>query len=178
MFAKLAKIDIESLRQQGFSPTDEEVIKLNDIALRIESGKESTAVNMPRVAKAGSITLHEPTIGAMQWWYDYGHDSQFSSKQLMNTYFFMLANARNLEVLSQLTSPKDIQKAVKQWMKTVDATEGELWRALLYVKHAEVDLGESKEEVREEDVMNRLWMTVIAAAGALGMVPDQLKTAT
>lgn len=178
MFAKLARIDIDNLRQQGFAPTDEEVIKLNDIAVRIENGKETTAVNMPRVAKAGSVVLHEPTIGAMQWWYDYGRDSQFSSKMQMNTYFFMLANARDIEKLSKLTSPKDIQSAVKQWMKGVDATEGELWRALLYVKHADAGIEESNEEVNEEEVMRRLWMTVIASAGALGIVPEQLKTTT
>jgi hypothetical protein len=61
----MVKTDLELLRKNGFSPTDEEVVKLNDIALRIEKGKEISPVNMPRIAHAGNITLHEPTIGSM-----------------------------------------------------------------------------------------------------------------
>lgn len=60
----------------------------------------------------------------------------------MNTQFFMLANARNLDYLNTLENDSDIRNAVKKWMKGVQATEGELWRALLYVKDAYSNLVE------------------------------------
>lgn len=65
MLAETARLDLAALRAAGFSPTDEEIIKLNDIALRIEHGKDTTAVNAPRTAFAGNVVLHEPTIGAL-----------------------------------------------------------------------------------------------------------------
>lgn len=182
MFAKTAKIDLERLRSAGYEPTDEEVIRLNDIAVCIESGKETTVVNMPRVAYAGSVTLHEPTIGAIEWWHNYGRDAAWSTQGKMNTHFFMLAHAKDIELLNRLTRPSDIRNAVKSWMKTVDATDGELWRALLWVKAGQ-DIGEVGEvklgdSATDDEVMDKLWMTVIAAAGALGVVPDDLKTST
>lgn len=136
MLAKTAEIDLKALRDSGFSPTDAEVVRLNDIALQIEHGKDTTAVNAPRVAFAGNVVLHEPTIGALQWWYNYGMDSAQSDSQRMNTQFFMLAHARNLDYLNSLERDSDIRAAVKKWMRGVNATEGELWRALLYVKNA------------------------------------------
>lgn len=65
MLTETAKNDLAALRQQGFKPTDEEVVALNDLAIRIERGKDTTPANMPRVAFAGNIVLHEPTVGAM-----------------------------------------------------------------------------------------------------------------
>ena len=101
MFSELAKQDLISLRQQGFEPTDEEVVKLNDIALRLERGKHTTPANAPRVAFAGNVVFHEPTIGSIKWWHDFGRDSARSSDTSLLTYFFMLAHATNLEKLKK-----------------------------------------------------------------------------
>ena len=112
-----------ALRQQGFKPTDEEVVKLNDLAVRIERGKETTPANMPRVGFAGSVVLHEPTIGAIEWWNDFGHDAAWTNDGRLETYFFMLAHARSLDYLMSLQRPKDIRNAVRKWKKRVDATQ-------------------------------------------------------
>lgn len=80
MFSELAKQDLISLRQQGFQPTDEDVIKLNDLAMKIEHGKDTTVANAPRIAFAGNVVLHEPTIGALQWWFNFGRNSAQSDK--------------------------------------------------------------------------------------------------
>lgn len=180
MFAKLARIDIDNLRQQGFSPTDEEVIQLNDIAVRIENGKESTVVNRPRTAHAGSICLYEPTIGSLVWWNDFGKDAGQSDEQKMIVYFFMLAHAKDVKYLESLDNDAKILKEVKRWQKSVDATVGEMWRALLYVKRAyDFDCDEdTNEKLSDEDFMEKLWMNVIACAGALSVTPDQLKCVT
>lgn len=135
MLTKTVKNDLAALRQQGYSPTDEEVVKLNDLAIRIERGKETTPANMPRVGFAGNVVLHEPTIGALEWWHDFGRDSAWTNDGRLETYFFMLANARNLDYLETLQRPKDIRNAVKQWKKRIDATHQELWRAMMWVKY-------------------------------------------
>ena len=79
MLTETAKNDLAALRAAGFAPTDEEVIKLNDLAIRIERGKETTPANMPRVAFAGNVVLHEPTTAAIEWWNDVGRDADFTT---------------------------------------------------------------------------------------------------
>lgn len=139
MLTETAKNDLAALRAAGYAPTDEEVIKLNDLAIRIERGKETTPANMPRVAFAGNVVLHEPTIGAIEWWSDFGRDAAFTTDGRLQTYFFMLANARNLDYLNMLKRPKDVRNAVRMWRKSVDATFAELWRAMMWAKYGDED---------------------------------------
>ena len=177
MLTQTAKNDLAALRASGFNPTDEEIVQLNDLALKIERGKETTPANMPRVAFAGNVVLHEPTIGGIQWWNDFGRDASLSNQWRMFTYLFMLANAKNLELLDGLQTPKQINKAVKKWMKTVDATEDELWRALLYVKFG-YEEPEVKDEDADENLCDRLWEIVCMTAGMMNVTPESLRTQT
>lgn len=183
MFAELARSDLESLRAAGFKPTDADVIRLNELAVRIERGKETTVANMPRIAYAGNVVLHEPTIGSLEWWHNYGRDAAFSTRGKMNTYYFCLAHATRPEVFDGLTDARKIRNAVRAWMRTVFATDGELWRAVLWVRQGVV--GESSEQptavtssVDDDEQMDRLYTAVIAAAGALSMRPQDLRTQT
>ena len=171
------------MRAAGYEPTDEEVIRLNDLAIRIERGKETTPANMPRVGFAGNVVLHEPTIGAVEWWNDYGRDAAFTSNGRLLTYFFMLANARNLDFLNTIQKPKDVRAAVKKWKKSIDATQDELWRAMMWVKFGteelEVEIQKKVEaSIDDEEAMDEMWFRVIMSAGALGVLPNDLKTHT
>ena len=171
------------MRAAGYEPTDEEIIRLNDLAIRIERGKETTPANMPRVAFAGNVVLHEPTIGAVEWWNDFGRDAAFTSNGRLMTYFFTLAHARNLDFLNTLQKPKDVRAAVKKWKKSIDATQDELWRAMMWVKFASEDLEveiQKKVEasIDNEEAMDEMWYRVIMSAGALGVLPNDLKTHT
>lgn len=183
MLTATAKNDLAALRQQGFNPTDEEIIKLNDLAIRIEQGKETTPANMPRIGFAGNVVLHEPTIGAIQWWNDFGSDAAFTSKGRLMTYFFMLANARRIDYLNQFQRPKDIRREVKKWKSKLDSTEQELWRAMMWVKFGSNEVEEEitnkiSDSTENEQTMNDLWQNLITAAGSIGVTPDMLKTQT
>lgn len=181
MLSELAKTDLAALRLAGFSPTDEEVVKLNDLALEIERGRETTPANHPRFAFAGSVVLHEPTIGALEWWTQYGKDAAFTDSGRLITYFFMMANSRRVDYLASLERSSDIRKAVKAWKKRVDATQEELWRACLYVKHGTESAGGDPvvhTSLDEDERMDVLWRDLIQAAGALHINPEDLKTQT
>lgn len=184
MLSKIAKTDLEALRSAGYSPTDEEIVQLNDIAIRIERGKETTPANMPRIAVCGNVVLHEPTVGAMQWWNDYGKDAAWTSDGRLMTHYFCLANARRLDVLNSLVEHSRIRKAVKEWRKGLQCTEDELWRGLCWVKYGDGSFEENPDKdkihssIDDEQQMDALWMTVIVSAGALSMSPDDLKTMT
>lgn len=183
MLTKTAEIDIKALRDGGFNPTDAEIVELNDLAIRIERGKDTTPANMPRVAFAGNVVLHEPTVGALEWWNNFGLDADMLPEARLMTYFYMLANARNLDHLNKFQTPKEIRKAVKEWKKRVDATDAELWRAMMWVKYGANEVKAERDAMVKttmdnEEAMNALWYTVIAAAGALGISPDDLRTCT
>lgn len=183
MLTNTVKNDLAALRQQGYNPTDEEVVKLNDLAIRIERGKDTTPANMPRIGFAGNVVLHEPTIGAIEWWHNFGRDAAWTNDGRLETYFFMLANARNLDYLETLQCPKDVRNAVKLWKEHVDATHQELWRAMMWVKYGADDVWKEMQdtihdEMNDEAAMDMLWSNVIVAAGALGVMPNDLKTHT
>lgn len=178
MFSELAKNDLKRLRDEGYSITDEEVIALNDLAVQIEAGKETTAANHPRFAFAGNVILHEPTVGALEWWWSFGRDAAWTTKGKLNTYYFMLANARNVELLAPLQKPSDINKAVKLWMKSVNATDGELFRALLYVKHSTEYVDEDNDKKIDEEGLDSIWNLLLICAGQMGVKLDDLKTCT
>lgn len=177
MFSGLAKNDLKRLRDEGYDITDEEVIALNDLAVQIEAGKETTVANHPRFAFAGNVVLHEPTIGALEWWWGYGIDAAWTTKGKLNTYYFMLAHARALDILTPLKRPSDINRAVKIWLKSVEATDAELFRALLYVKHG-AQYEPSDEESVQDDGLDQIWQLLIMCAGQMGVKPDDLKTCT
>lgn len=181
MLTKTAEIDLKALRDAGFSPTDAEVVKLNDLALEIERGRDTTPANHPRFAFAGSVVLHEPTIGALEWWVQFGKDAAFTNDGRLMTYFFMMAHARNVDYLNTLERASDIRKAVKEWKKRVDATQEELWRACLYVKHGDESAGGDPTvhtSLTEDEALDIMWNDLIQAAGALHLRPDDLKTMT
>lgn len=184
MISNLAKSDLQRLRDNGYSPTDDDVIRLNDIAIRIERGKNTTVANMPRVANAGNVVLHEPTIGALEWWHNFGRDAAWTSRGKIDVYYWMLANATNPTAFYQLEKPSAIRRTVRKWKKGVFATDGELWRALIWVKSGENANDDSnarqpfQSTVDEDHEINQLYSALIAAAGALSMRPDDLKSVT
>lgn len=182
MISKTAMEDLKALRADGYRPTDEEVVRLNDLGVRIEKGRDTTPANMPRVAFAGNVVLHEPTVGSETWWEDYGRDSAMTSQGRFNAYFFMLANARRVERLNSLTEPKAIRKAVAEWKKTCAATENELWRAMMWVKYGPEGPGEpgtgTDSSLESEERRAEAWRTVAMAAGALGTNPEELLNST
>lgn len=178
MISELAKQDLKALRDGGYSPTDEEVISLNELAVQIECGKNQTCLNSPRIAFCGQsgIVLHEPTIGGMLWWFEVGRDASDDPKFQMMTHFYMLANCRRLDVLNSVQTKKEVVDSVKKWMKTIDATEAELWRAMLYVKRYDELAEDIKPDSHkwEDDELDRLWAKLIRVSSITGITPKDL----
>ena len=181
MFAEMAKRDIARLRAEGYLPTDEEVIRLNDLAVLIEKGKETTPANHPRFAFAGNVVLHEPTIGALEWWWGYGQDAFWLSGWKLRAHYFMLAHARRLDILTPLKRQEDVRRAVKAWLRGVGATDDELFRALMYVKHGfdnavarDVDVPPADPDA-ELDALDRI---IMETAGKSGVPPSEVRTLT
>jgi len=92
----------------------------------------------------------------------------------------MLAHSRDVELLKGLVRPSDIRKAVKVWLNGVGATDAEMLRAMLYVKHG-LDWIMPDETPTETDAGKRLDTLnhlICIVSGTMGISPDELKTQT
>ena len=184
MLCKMAEIDLNRLHAAGHDATYAQVVRLNDLATRIERGKHTTVANMPRCAVAGNVILHEPTVGALEWWHQFGRDAAWSTRGKLQTYYFMLAHADDPEVFAGLEESRDIRRAVRKWQQRVFATEGELWRALLWVRSGENQIDEDDrpaeltDSIVDDATFDHVARLVIAAAGSLGIAPKDLKCET
>lgn len=179
MMSSIAKADLAALRSAGCNPTDDEVVELNDLGARIERGKDTTVLNHPRTAFAGSIILHEPTVGGIEWWELYGKDSFVLHSSRLYGYFFMLAHCRDMAYLDALKKSADVARAVRRWKRTIDATESELWRAMLYVKFGtDIPNPDGPQDAPDGSAVDVMWRKLIMVSGAMHMSPEDLKTCT
>lgn len=184
MLAKMAEIDLQKLRASGFNPTDAEIVRLNDLAVRIERGKHTTVANMPRTGCAGNVVLHEPTIAALEWWHQFGRDAAWTTRGKLNVYYWMLAHATDPDAFEGLEDARSIRRAVRHWLRKVFATDGELWRALIWVRSGENPIAEDDrpasvtDSVIDDETFNHVARLTIAAAGMLGVAPKDLKCET
>ena len=132
MISELARGDYEDLQAQGLSPTLEDFDRLNQIALRIKDGAETTCANFPRVGWAGDVPFFEPTIQAFAWYHGFAV-RYAKNPETENTFWaFALAHAREPGFFSGLETPDQIERAVKDWVKRIPATRDEVLRACRY----------------------------------------------
>ena len=178
----MAKNALMSLREQGYQPTDEEIIKLNDLALKIERGKETTPANMPRIAVVGNVVLHEPTIGSIQWWENFGKNSSYGDEMKMMVYYWTLTYATEVDYLNKFKSHREIFKEVKNWSKKLTCTEEQLWKGLLWVKFGGDNENPNDQKINEilddEQTMNYIWSIVLKVSSSTGIKVEELMTRT
>lgn len=68
MTSKLAKSQIELWRKEGLEPTFDDIIRLNDLGLRVERGSDMFSFSaVPRMAFLGDRILREPTVAKRYW---------------------------------------------------------------------------------------------------------------
>lgn len=149
MTSELAKEDLNDLRAEGLQPTDEDVIRLHALACRLSDGAETTAACAPRVAFAGGVVFHEPTIAAWQWFENAKDYARAKSEE--DWYFaFACANGRRTWYLQNLIEEKDVNRAVVAWLKTVAATKDEVSRAVYYVTTGLNDITPEKTDLKKK----------------------------
>lgn len=132
MVAELARGDFEDLRAEGLNPTLDDFDRLNQLAVRLEDGVETTPANHPRIGWVGDVPFHEPTACALMWLQDYADHVQCDDETHQTFFFFACAHATNPATFAGLETPKEIEKAVKKWLRTIPCTVREMARACHY----------------------------------------------
>jgi len=129
--SQLAKEDLEDLRAEGLTPTDEDIIRLHALALKISDGPETTAYNAPRFAIAGGVVFWEPTMAALFW---YAYAKRFADDEPTEDWLFAFACAKGRErgFLDGLRDPDEIQCALGCFISSVAATKAEVDNAVYF----------------------------------------------
>lgn len=132
MVAELARGDWEDLRAAGLPATLEDFDRLNQLALRLEAGAETTPANHPRIGWAGDVPFYEPTCAALMWLQDFARRVPCDAETQQSFYFFALAHGRTPAVFDPLTTPAKIEAVVKTWLRGLPCTVDEIERACNY----------------------------------------------
>jgi hypothetical protein len=132
MVAGIAREDYGDLVAEGLKPTLDDFDRLNQLALRLEAGPETTCANHPRIGWAGDIPFYEPTAAAIMWLNDYAARVPADAETFATFYYFACAHGRDPQTLMALVTPEAIAKAVKGWLRKLPVTEREIARACHY----------------------------------------------
>ena len=131
MTSELAKADLEDLRAEGLTPTDDDIIRLHALALEITNGSETTAANTPRWATAGGVVFWEPTMAA-RFWYEYAKNYADDEETDDWLFAFACAKGRDPKFLDDLHDPEEIECALGCFLSSITATKDEVERAVYY----------------------------------------------
>jgi len=132
MISKLARDDFEDLKAQGLNPTLDDFDRLNQLALRLTDGAETTCANFPRVGWAGDVPFYQPTLAAFAWYHGYAARLAEDDETANTFWFFALAHARDPNLFDALRTRDEIEKAVRAWAESMPVTQGEIARACRY----------------------------------------------
>ena len=120
------------MKAEGLNPTLDDFDRLNQLALRLEDGAETTPANHPRIGWAGDVPFHEPTACALMWLQDYAGHVPCDEETQQNFFYFACAHATDPSAFDGLETPKQIEKAVRAWLRKVPCTVREMARACHY----------------------------------------------
>lgn len=190
MTSELAKGDLEDLRAEGLTPTDEDVIRLHALALKISNGGETTAFNAPRWATAGGVVFWEPTMAA-RFWYGYAKRYADDSETEDWLFAFACAHGRDKGYLEKLRDPDEIERALGVFVASVTATKEEVERAVYFaavgieeVEAEKTELAKQREREsekhadREQRNFAALEEILANAAAATGLTFDDIMVQT
>lgn len=181
MISQLAKEDLQDLRDAGLQPSDEDVVRLHALALRITDGPETNAANAPRWATAGAVVFYEPTVGAREWFrFARAFVADEDTEDML--FAFACANGRRRGYLDALRDKADIERALGQFLFSLNATASEVTRAVNYVTLGldRVEPAEAKKTDPTKDRGNydALEDLIQQAAASTGLTMDDILTQT
>lgn len=178
MISELARGDYEDLQAQGLNPTLEDFDRLNQIALRLKDGAETTCANFPRVGWAGDVPFYEPTLAAFAWFHGYAVRVAKNEETEFTLWAFALAHGRERGAFAALTTADEIEKAVGEWAAALPVTRDEIVRACRYAARGFNDAEAAKPGNGEQGTGNpRFRADRSEAAKNLSRVEEQLRAA-
>ena len=134
MLSEMAAEDIKYLEGLGVTLTPVQIVKLNDLALKVVRGRHAAEfVHAPRVAWIrGEHVLHEPTIAMGMWLRDYA-GQWWDGERLLYATAWASAHCHTIGFFAGMTDRRTAEKAVTKWRRSLHCTDDQMLCALLYV---------------------------------------------
>ena len=182
MVSELARGDWEELREQGLEPTLDDFDRLNQIALRLTDGAETTAANFPRVGWAGDVPFFEPTFQAFAWYNRFAARAAADDDTAVTLWAFALAHAREPRFFDGLTETDAIDSTVSAWASSLPATRDEVARACRWAACGLYDArpavaGDARSDASAQDAAPRFRADRTEAAKNLAALESRLTEA-
>ena len=177
MVSELAKGDWEDLKADGLNPTLEDFDRLNQLALRLKDGAETTCANFPRIGWAGDVPFFEPTVQVFAWYHNYAVRVAASAETEDTLWAFALAHAREPGFFDSLVTPDAIDKAASKWAASLPVTKEEVVRACRYAVKGFDDAEAAKPVGRDDPIAPRYRADRSAAAKNLANLEERLADA-
>ena len=172
MLSEMAAEDIKYLEGLGVTLTPGQIVRLNDLALRVTHGRASADfLHAPRVAWIGSEhVFHEPTIAMCMWLRDYASQWWSGDKMLIAT-AWASSQCRVRGVFDRYTDKRTAEREIKKWRKSLVCTERQMLAAIMYV--IEGDESKPEGQIDADDILiggcpytDRIADAVAAGVGA------------
>jgi hypothetical protein len=131
----MAREDIAAMEAAGIRPSPLQIVTLNALALRAERGPDAAEmVRAPRVAWAGSCTLHEPSMAAERWLQEFAFRWwSGTSATLAAAWACSWQTARQPAELADQTAEAAVRRRIEDWQRGLGCTLSQLLVALDYV---------------------------------------------
>lgn len=133
MLSRMAEEDIKYLQGLGAELTPAQIVRLNELALQVEFGPESSSfIHAPRVAWACATPVYEPTIQVQCWIRDFAL-VWWDGQSLTLAHAWACANAREPDgFFSRWTDERKTRKEIERWQSGLTCTLDQLTVALNY----------------------------------------------
>jgi len=123
MTSNIAKADIETMQDEGLSPTFDDIVRLNALGLKIERCERGADMfACPRIAYCGDIQLREPTIGHGMWLEHvskYCDESDNETMILLMAFCFSMNHDRLPDMHDMKKCRKDIETFINEHLKGI-----------------------------------------------------------
>lgn len=138
--SRMAKEDIEQLQSEGLTPTIEDIIRLNSVALKFEAAKKKHSTTdiylLPRVAQiSDGICFRQPTIGHEIWLKkvsEYIDTDELQTVIALQSYCL----SRDCASLPDAYDKKLVCESIQAFIQTLsEYTEDQIFAALDYVRN-------------------------------------------
>lgn len=135
MLSDIAMADIADMERQGIRLSPAEVVRLNELGLRISRCADAAdVVACPRVGWAGSVAVHEPTLQVDEWAGTYAARFADDDDSYWSMYLFACCHATSSGFFSRpcMSDPSGIAEEIKKWRADCPATNAQLQAAFEY----------------------------------------------
>lgn len=187
MISQYAMDDIKDMEALGIHLTPSEIVRLNELGLRLERSATSADVNAcPRIGWAGEIAVYEPTVQVEEWVRNYALRFAIDEASYWSMYLFACCHALDAGFFNrpEMHIADGVQAEIDMWKSSLTATKAQLEEAFSYAylgNDAGVDvIAEPSEKKPSKPTSEEAYYSAVdsALSSGLSLSVEEMQTLT